>query len=259
MATLDRNGARIFYEDTGGEGAALVFSHGILMDHEMFEPQVASLRGEFRCVSWDQRGHGGTESEGSFTYWDSAQDITSLLDHLDIDHAFLIGMSQGGFVSLRVALLAPERVKGLALIDTQAKGEDPELVVAYESYFAAWMEQPTAELAEMVAAILLGPADHEPWTSRWLARQKEWVREPYRALVGRDDLTDRLGEIACPALVIHGEADAAIPMDRAEDLARGLPMCDGLVRIPEAGHTPNLSHPGVVTEALRDFFRRHAV
>jgi pimeloyl-ACP methyl ester carboxylesterase len=258
MAFFDGSSARIYYEDTEGGGAALVFSHGILMDTEMFAPQVRSLSSEFRCVSWDQRGHGRTTQEGSFTYWDSAQDLISLLDHLELDHAFLVGMSQGGYVSQRVALLAPERVHGLALIDSHAGSEDPALVSAYDAFFESWMEEPTIELAEMVAGVILGPADHEPWVSRWMARPKEWVREPYKTLVGREDLHDRLHEISCPALVVHGELDAAIPMARAEALCAGLQRCDGLLRIPDAGHASNLSHPGVVTEALRDFFRRHS-
>lgn len=258
MASLDLPGVRLAYEDTGGDGAAIVFSHGILMDSDMFASQVRSLAGEFRCVSWDQRGHGGTTQDGAFTYWDSAQDLVSLLDHLELDHAFLVGMSQGGYVSLRVALLAPERVKGLVLIDSQAGAEDPALVTAYDAFFEAWMEQPTTELAEMVASIILGPADHEPWIGRWVSRPKGWVAEPYRALIEREDLHERLREISCPALVVHGELDAAIPIESAEALCAGLQRCDGLLRIPDAGHASNLSHPGVVTEALRDFFHRHS-
>lgn len=258
MAFVDRPNAQIFFEDTGGDGAALVFSHGLMMDTEMFAHQVRSLRDEFRCVSWDQRGHGRTTQEGSFTYWDSAQDLIDLLDHLELDHAFLVGMSQGGYVSQRTALLAPERVKGLALIDSQAGREDPALVAGYDALFESWMSEPTVELAEIVASVILGPADHEPWVSKWMARPKEWVQEPYKTLVEREDLHDRLHEILCPALVIHGELDSAISIDRAEALCAGLHRCDGLLRIPEAGHASNLSHAGVVTEALRDFFRRHA-
>ncbi|MEA2517215.1 MAG: 3-oxoadipate enol-lactonase [Actinomycetota bacterium] len=257
MGFLERGSAHLFYQDSGGEGAAIVFSHGILMDQEMFEPQVRSLAGEFRCISWDQRGHGQSDQEGSWSYWDSAEDLLALLDHLELDHAFLVGMSQGGFLSLRAALLAPERVQGLGLIDTQAGPENPDIVPVYEGLLEAWRAGPSVELAGSVADIILGPADHSPWVGKWLARPHDWVEEPFKTLVGREDIHDRLDEIACPALVIHGEADAAISMDIAERLCSGLPRCEGLVRIEGAGHAANLSHPGVVTEALRDFTRRH--
>jgi pimeloyl-ACP methyl ester carboxylesterase len=144
------------------------------------------------------------------------------------------------------------------LIDSQAGTEDPALVPTYEALYEAWLAAPSVDLAEMVAEVILGPADHEPWVSKWLARPSDWVREPFKTLLGREDLQDRLAEITCPALVIHGEADTAISLERAQALCNGLKGCEGLIAIEGGGHAANLSHPGVVTEALRDFFRRHA-
>ena len=258
MSFLERDGARIYFEDTESDGVPVLFSHGILMDHEMFEPQVRSLSGEFRCITWDARGHGQTDHQGSFTYWDSAQDALALLDHLEIDHAFFVGMSQGGFLSLRAALLAPERVQGLGLIDTQAGSEDPAMAPAYEAMAAAWEQDPTRELAEGAAQIILGGADQEPWIAKWLARPNTALRDPFHALMNREDIHERLQEITCPALVIHGLDDPAISVDKAEALCEGLRRCEGLLRIEGGGHAANLTHPGVVTEALRDFFHRHA-
>lgn len=45
------NGQRLYYEDTGGDGPAIVFSHGLLMDGSMFAPQVQALRGAWRCIT----------------------------------------------------------------------------------------------------------------------------------------------------------------------------------------------------------------
>jgi pimeloyl-ACP methyl ester carboxylesterase len=74
----------------------LAFSHGILMDREMFAPQVEAFRSRYRCVAWDERGHGRTASERlePFSYYDSADDLAALLRHLAIDKAVLVGMSQ---------------------------------------------------------------------------------------------------------------------------------------------------------------------
>jgi pimeloyl-ACP methyl ester carboxylesterase len=217
------------------------------------------LQDEFRCVTWDERGHGQTDAPGSWTYWDSARDLLSLLDHLEIEAAVLVGMSQGGFLSLRAALLAPERVKGLVFIDSQAGPEDESLLPGYEAMLAEWTTNgPSDALAEGVASIILGPADHAPWIAKWQARPPDAVVEPFKTLIGREDLHDRLGEITCPAVVIHGDADAAIPMAIAERLCNGLPGCERLVPIPGGGHSSNLSHPEAVTEVVRDFCRRHA-
>src|ERR1700679_3981509 len=129
MAFAEVNGQRIRFDDSGGEGPPVILSHGFLMDREMFAPQVEALSGEFRVITWDERGFGETEFDGRpFSYWDSAQDCLALLDHLDLDQAVIGGMSQGGFLSLRAALLSPDRVRALVLIDTQSGPEDPEVL-----------------------------------------------------------------------------------------------------------------------------------
>ena len=84
MPTANIKGRDIFYTDTGGSGPAVIFSHGLLMDHEMFAPQVTALRGQYRCITWDERGHGLTATDvlEPFTYYDSADDLAGLLAHL---------------------------------------------------------------------------------------------------------------------------------------------------------------------------------
>jgi 3-oxoadipate enol-lactonase len=259
MATATVNGITISYTDTGGDGPAVVLSHGFLMDSTMFEPQVAALAPEYRVVTWDERGFGGTRATGPFTYWDSARDVLGLLDHLGIGQAVLGGMSQGGFVSLRAALLAPDRVRGLILIDTQAGLENPEAAPAYEQMEQIWMEQGPEPVQDVVAALILGeadgPVDYKPWFAKWAAldRQESW--HPFRCLMDRDDLTDRLGEISAPALILHGTADAAIPMERAEMVQAGLAGPATLVHVEGGSHASNLSHPDQVNVAMLEFLR----
>jgi 3-oxoadipate enol-lactonase len=72
------NGIEISYADSGagagGDAPAVLLSHGYLMDHSMFEHQVAALAPEFRVITWDERGFGDTPAPGPFSYWDSAAD-----------------------------------------------------------------------------------------------------------------------------------------------------------------------------------------
>jgi 3-oxoadipate enol-lactonase len=259
MSTALINGVTISYSDTGGDGEPVVFSHGYLMDAAMFDPQVAALAPEYRVITWDERGFGGTRATGPFSYWDSSRDLLGLLDHLGVEQAVLAGMSQGGFVSLRAALLAPERARALVLIDSQAGQEDPNVAPAYEQLEQTWLEQGPAPVQDIVASIILGPpdgpVDHAPWFAKWAAADREELRLAFRCLMDRDDVTGRLGEISCPTLIVHGTADAAIPVAKAEVVQAGLAGPADLVLIDGGSHASNLSHPDQVNVALLEFLR----
>jgi 3-oxoadipate enol-lactonase len=261
MPTAAVNGTEISYTDTGGDGPAVVFSHGILMDQSMFAPQVEALAPRFRVITWDQRGHGwdqhghgGTPAGGPFSYWDSARDLLGLLDHLGIQRAVLGGMSQGGFVSLRASLLAPDRVRGLILIDTQAGVEDPAVAQGYEQLHETWREHGPGPVQDIVSSIIMGPGQWDDWYAKWAATDIEEFTLAFRCLMDRDDITGRLGEIGCPALIVHGSADAAIPLTKAEQLRDGLGGPARLAVITGGTHASNMSHPGEVSAEILNFF-----
>jgi pimeloyl-ACP methyl ester carboxylesterase len=262
MPIAEVNGQRIAYQDTGGDGPVVMFAHGLLMDRTMFDGQVAGLRDSYRCIAWDARGHGETGPVAEpWTFWDSARDQLALGEHLGVERAFLAGMSMGGFTDLRCALLRPDFVRGLVLIDTQAGQEDPDLVPQYQAMADVWSEHGLSdELAEMVAAIMLSPGapSNPEWIAKWKALPLEHMQVPLQALFEREDIHDRLEEITAPALVIHGGVDAAIPLEKAQRLADGLPNCEGVVIVAGGGHAACTSHPEPVNAAMLDFLARHS-
>jgi 3-oxoadipate enol-lactonase len=258
MPYAEVNGQRIRFEDSGGDGPPVILAHGFLMDREMFAPQIKALAPEFRVIAWDERGFGETEFDGEpFSYWDSAQDCLGLLDHLGIDRAVLGGMSQGGFLSLRAALTAPERVQALVLIDTQSGTEDPERLPGYRQMQETWLQVgPVDELAQTIANLIIGdPVLNEVWIAKWRKLPRETMRAPGDCLMGRDDITDRIGEISCPAIVFHGTADQSIELEKGEALCQALSGCTGVIAIDGAPHASNLTHPDEVNGPLREFLR----
>ncbi|WAM27833.1 alpha/beta fold hydrolase [Myxococcus sp. NMCA1] len=97
MPIAELNGQGIYFEDSGGNGRPIILGHGFLMDHRMFDAQVAALAPEFRVIRWDARGFGQTRWDGKpFTPWDSAADCVGLLDHLGSARSSTGTTSPGG-------------------------------------------------------------------------------------------------------------------------------------------------------------------
>ncbi len=258
MATVERDGQVIGFTDSGGDGPVVVLLHSFAMDGRMFAPQQESLAG-FRVVTVDGRGHGGSPTDRPYDFWDSADDVLAVLDALGVARAAVCGTSQGGFTALRVALRAPERVGALALFGTSAAAEAPEVAEAYRALAAAWRDAgPSDELVATVAALCFGTAPTGPWPDRWRAGDGAAFARNVDVLVSRDDLVDRLPEVACPALVVHGSDDAAYPVDRAEQTARGLPAAEPLVVVPGGAHFLSLTDATAVDAVLLPFLQRHA-
>jgi 3-oxoadipate enol-lactonase len=251
---------QIYFEDTGGSNPVLVCSHGFLMDRTMFDTNVAALRNDYRCITWDQRGHGRTgAAQEPFDYWDSARDLIGLLDILGIASATLIGMSQGGFLSLRAALLAPRHVERLVLIDTRSEVDAPEVLDAFRALDAEWRVNGAKHVKGNLAALLGLGNTAAGWFEKWDRIGKDELSLSIRALVERDDITERLPEILQSSIVIHGEEDIAIDPVHGRALAQALPGCRGISFIPEGGHAPNMTHPEIVNAVVRQFLEDHAV
>ncbi|MTE13098.1 alpha/beta fold hydrolase [Nocardia aurantiaca] len=261
MPYVDTDGARTFYTSSGDQGRpAVVLSHGFFMDLSMFAPQVEYLEARgFRVLCWDARGHGGTvtEPDRPFSYWDSARDLLAVMDAAGVESAILGGMSQGGYAILRTALLAPERVDALILLDTEADASNDDEKAAYHELFDSWTnpEVPLELLADGLAPQLIGgtAADQAPWRAKWAASDRPSIRQAAACLIERESLLDRLDEIICPALVLRGELDASSTAEKSAALAAKLANADPVVTIPGAGHAANWTAPDLVNEAIGGF------
>ncbi|MNX21668.1 putative non-heme bromoperoxidase BpoC [compost metagenome] len=256
MPYADVNGQKIFFEDTGGSAPVVIFSHGFLMDRDMFAAQVEALRSRFRCIAFDQRGFGQTLSNGApFTYWDSAQDLLGLMDHLEVGQATLVGQSQGAFISMRAMLIAPHRVNSLVLISTRAGLDTDEQNNNFRRLADEWSLNGSSNVQQMLSRLLISDDEYaSPWTAKWSTSSRDSLALPVAALVGRDDLTPHLTNISVPTLVIHGTADIAIDVLHGRQLAAGIANAR-LVEIADAGHAPPLTHALQTTQALLTFLQ----
>jgi pimeloyl-ACP methyl ester carboxylesterase len=118
-----------------------------------------------------------------------------------------------------------------------------------------WAEQGLSDqLAAIIEGIILGDgwAGAAAWKAKWKQIKPVNMLGCMNTLATRDDVTGRLGQIKVPALVVHGDKDAAIELGLAEKLTAGLPNAR-LVVVPGGGHAANLTHPTVVNPAIAAF------
>ena len=158
----------------------------------------------YRVICWDARGHGRTHADPTqlFSYWDLAEDCLAVMDAAGVDTAVLAGMSQGGYSALRVALTAPERVRALVLLGTEAGASNDAEKLDYRNMFDAWCDRdvPLDPIAQALAPRLIGgsSADHAPWLAKWAGSDRPAIRAAAQCLIERESVTDRLSVITCP-------------------------------------------------------------
>lgn len=262
MSFASINGQEIFFEDSGGTGFPLIMMHGFLMDQSLFDPQVKALAPEFRCIRFDARGFGKTIWDKSpFSLYDTASDCVRLMDHLGIDKAVVVGMSQGGYAALRLALHFPRRIAGLVLMSTWAGVDDEVTKGQFRQARDTWVNAgPLDPLVESYATFFLGPkeaseAHWKKWIPRWKAYSGTAIFHAMNNLLDRDDISGLVSRIQAPALVTHGDADRGMPMALGKRLSEALPNCKAFVPIHGAAHAANYTHADAINPGLLEFLR----
>jgi pimeloyl-ACP methyl ester carboxylesterase len=258
MPFLSCEGRRIHYTVTG-EGPPLLLAHSFLCSIAMWEPQIAALSAEFQVIAVDARGHGESgEADSRFTMWDSAEDHIAVLDELKIDRAHWAGLSMGGMAGLRAALRHPSRIASLVLFDTDGGPESRFVRLKYVGMSLVARTMGVKPLVPQIKPLMFGrstlagqPDLVARWEARWLELHVPSMINGISAIAGREDLLPRLGAIACPAVVIVGSQDRALPVPRSQKLAAAL-RCE-CIELPDAGHLSVQEQPAVTTEAMRTF------
>ncbi|HSK23832.1 MAG TPA: alpha/beta fold hydrolase [Egicoccus sp.] len=262
MPTLDVNGTRLYYEDSGTGDEVILFSHGLLWDHRMFGPQVEALRSDYRCIAYDHRGQGrsAVPTEATIPMDLLALDAVALIEKLELGAVHVVGLSMGGFVGMRVAAWRPDLVRSLSLLETSADPEPSRNVPRYKALNLVVGVAGTKPVSSQVMPIMFGrtflddPA-RAAERDRWRAILESNARSITKAVNGviqRPSFAEHLSEILAPTLVVVGDEDVATTPAKAQGLVAGIPGAR-LVTIPGAGHTSTIEQPQAVTAALREF------
>ncbi len=254
------NGITIEYS-VAGDGPWIVLSHSLACTSAMWAPQIAALRDRFRVLAFDTRGHGGTEvTGGAYTLDLLADDLEEMLTALGIGRCHYMGLSMGGMIGMTHALRHPGRFESLALCDTTSR-IPAEARPIWAQRIATVEAQGMAPLVEPTLARWFTPGFHRTHPDV-VAGVGDLIRATPSAgyagcchAIQKIDLTDRLGGIAVPTLVVVGDQDVGTPVEASRAIHQAIPGAQ-LAVIPSASHLSNLEQPETFNHLVSTFLRR---
>jgi pimeloyl-ACP methyl ester carboxylesterase len=265
MPFLSIRGVQIYYEDTGGPGEPIVFSHGLLWNSKLYSQQIEALRGQYRCIAYDHRGQGRSSAPpGKIIDLRTVyEDAVAFIQALGLAPCHFVGLSMGGFVGLRIAARHPEMLRSLVLLDTSAGSESLWNMSRYwlVATMTHWLG--LRPVVDRIMSIYFGQtflrdparAAEREELRRQLVKNPRDVWRAIQGVITRRGVTEELSRITTPTLILVGEEDVATTPEMA-DLLHTRITGSRLVRLPKVGHMCNLEQPEVVSAAIRLFLNQ---
>lgn len=252
------NGARLYYEEAG-TGEPLVLVHGFSLDTRMWEGQFDAFAGRYWVIRYDLRGFGRSAVPAGEPYR-HVDDLSSLLDYLNVERAHLVGLSLGGGVVVDFALTYPAAVRSLIPVDAALggyrwsaewdasiapvwkRGRAGDIAGARELWLKHALFAPALERPEVGSRLSQMISEYSGW--HWVNRDPERSPQP--------PAIQRLGQIRLPTLVILGAHDLPDFHRIADLLQSQIPKARKAV-LPGVGHLSNMEAPGRFNEIVLSF------
>lgn len=253
ITTANIDGINIAYA-RGGRGRPLMLIHGYPLDHTIWHELAPRLEADFDLLMPDLRGFGQSEvMEADRSIIGYASDLAGLLTHLRIRKALIAGHSMGGYVALALAREYPGRVSGLGMISSQMAADPPDRKAGRYATAQQVNEQGVGPVVESMTPKLSADAAIQSFVREVMSRQKAAaVSTALYAMADRPDSSDIFASFGFPVVIVHGDADALIPVDRGREMKAALGSAH-YAELAGVGHMPMLEKPEAVAEALRFF------
>lgn len=259
MPSIKINGAEIYYEIHGIGPETIVFSHGLLMSGKMFKAQVDYFKARYKCVIYDHRGQGRSEvTEEGYDMESLTSDAIGLINELKLGPCHMVGLSMGGFVTMRLAARHRELLKSIMLIETSADVEPNKF--KYNLLNTIVKLFGVKAVINKVMPIMFGQTflndpnrqdEVDYWKGEILSNQKT-ITKSVTGVIQRDSVSKELGKVSVPTLVIAGDEDVATTLEKARNIKLKIPQAH-LAVIKRAGHSSTIEEPRQVIEAMEVF------
>jgi len=222
---------------------------GLLLTPQLYAPQLEALWAQAPVLL---ANHTGADSMAELARGILAQAPPRFA---------LVGLSMGGYIAFEILRQAPERVARLALLDTAARPDTPDITAGRRTNMQLAQSGRLAEVVDGLIPRLVHPSRVTDAPLLEVIRRMGaqvgvagYLRQQ-AAIIARPDSRPMLKDIRCPTLVLVGDADQLTPPERAQEIAAGVRGAE-LVIVPECGHLSTLERPELVTRALRSWLGR---
>jgi len=266
-ATVPADGVRLHIDDSGGSGRPVVLIHGWPLSAQAWEPQVSVLRAAgFRVVAYDRRGFGRSDKpESGYSYDSLADDLQHVMEQCGLQDVTLVGFSMGGGeVARYVARWGESRLHSVVfaaavppcLMKTADNPDGPltpekarQTKLALDLDRSAFFDHFTRDFFS--ASGTLQVTESQRGEAIALCQQSA----QHAALACMDsfattDFREDLKKVTVPTLVIHGDADAIVPIEGSGLRTHRAVLHSKLVTVNGAPHGLNVSHAQAFNDAL---------
>jgi 3-oxoadipate enol-lactonase len=257
---IKANGIDIHYE-VSGSGPWVTLAHSLATDLTLWDALADVLSKRFTVLRYDARGHGKTSApEGSYDFPMLVGDLVGLLDALQIERTHFVGLSMGGMLGQHFALMAPARLDRLALVSTTSRVPPEGRTLWDERIASARAQGMQAHVEATLARWFTAPyrQSHPEVMARigtLIAATPVAGFAGWGAAICTLDLTEKLGAIKAPTLVVVGAEDTGTPPVASQAIAAAIPGAR-LEIIPQASHQLVIEQAETFHRLLLDFLVR---
>jgi 3-oxoadipate enol-lactonase len=244
----------LYYEEIG-RGIPIVFLHGFPLDHTTWLQAAQLLKNKARCVMPDVRGLGKSPAIGTETsILLMSEDVTRLMDKLEIPQAVIVGHSMGGYIAMQMARSFPDRIIGLGLVATKSEQDAPDKAAGRLQSREEVLKNGVTSVVESMSSRLTENPDILLDLREVMKRTSpQGMAMAQFAMVYRNDATPWLSDFRFPVAVIAGAKDVIILEESMKSLAKRL-SCGKYYSSPNATHMVPVEEPDLIARALEETF-----
>ena len=268
MSKICINDLEHYYEQVG-EGPPLVFVHGAFADARIWEPQWHYFSARYRVLRYDLRGNGRTGNSNLTHYTISTfvDDLTALLDTLEVKLPVICGLSMGGVIAQAFAVNNPQRPKALILVSASVSASlTLSEKLLRHVLMPKWLVLSTIRMVgvKRFAHFSLWLA-RRLWGKHWLGQREDIQDYVERCMLQMDNVEFlkiweamygfdllALARITCPTLVLNGEQESKSALRHTSEILRWIPQANARI-VPAASHAMNLENPQAFNQLIEEF------